>query len=38
MFIAKNLSLHTKARVKVDENKKKDIDIDLYNLYDERSE
>ena len=38
MFIAKNLSLHTRARLKVDENKKKDIDIDLDNLYDEPSE
>ena len=37
MFITKNLSLHTEARFKVDENKKKDIDIDLYNLYDEPS-
>ena len=38
MFIAKNLSLHTEARLKVDGNKKKDIDIDLDNLYDEPSE
>ena len=38
MFIAKNLSLHAEARFKVDENKKKDIDIDLDNLYDERLE
>ena len=37
MFIAKNLSLHTEARLKVDGNKKKDIDIDLDNLYDEPS-
>ena len=38
MFIAKNLSLHTEGTFKVDENKKKDIDIDLDNLYDEPSE
>ena len=37
MFIAKNLSLHTEATFKVDKNKKKDIDIDLDNLYDEPS-
>ena len=37
MFIVKNLSLHKGARFKVDKNKKKDIDIDLDNLYDEPS-
>ena len=37
MFIAKNLNLHTEVRLKVDGNKKKDIDIDLDNLYDEPS-
>ena len=37
IFIAKNLSLYTEARLKVDGNKKKDIDIDSDNLYDEPS-
>ena len=37
MFIAKNLSLLAGESFKVDENKKKDIDIDLDNLYDEPS-
>ena len=37
IFIAKNLSLHKEARLKFDGNKKKDIDIDSDNLYDEPS-
>ena len=38
MFIANTLGLPQEVMFKVDENKKKDIDIDLDNLYDERSE
>ena len=38
MFIAKTLGLPQEEMFKVDENKKKDIDIDLDNLYDEPSE
>ena len=38
MFIAKTLGLPQEVMFKVDENKKKDIDIDLDNLYDEPSE
>ena len=37
MFIANTLGLPQEVMFKVDENKKKDIDIDLYNLYDEPS-
>tara|TARA_B100001057_G_scaffold433146_1_gene461838 strand:- start:1134 stop:1250 length:117 start_codon:yes stop_codon:yes gene_type:complete len=37
MFIAKALGLVSKITSKVDENKKKDIDINLDNLYDEPS-
>ena len=37
MFIAKALALSSAVTPKVDENKKKDIDIDLDNLYDEPS-
>ena len=35
MFIANTLGLPQEVMFKVDENKKKDIDIDLDNLYDE---
>jgi len=38
MFIANTLGLPQEEMFKVDENKKKDIDIDLDNLYDEPSE
>ena len=38
MFIANTLGLPQEVMFKVDENKKKDIDIDLDNLYDEPSE
>ena len=38
MFIANALGLPQEEMFKVDENKKKDIDIDLDNLYDEPSE
>ena len=38
MFIANTLGLLQEVMFKVDENKKKDIDIDLDNLYDEPSE
>ena len=38
MFIANTLGLPKEEMFKVDENKKKDIDIDLDNLYDEPSE
>ena len=38
MFIANTLGLHQEEMFKVDENKKKDIDIDLDNLYDEPPE
>ena len=38
MFIANALGLPKEEMFKVDENKKKDIDIDLDNLYDEPSE
>jgi len=38
MFIANTLGLPQEVMFKVDENKKKDIDIDLDNLYDESSE
>ena len=38
MFIANTLGLLQEEMFKVDENKKKDIDIDLDNLYDEPSE
>ena len=38
MFIANTLGLPQEEMFKVDENKKKDIDIDLDNLYDESSE
>ena len=38
MFIANTLGLPQEEMFKVDENKKKDIDIDLDNLYDELSE
>ena len=37
MFIANTLGLPQEEMFKVDENKKKDIDIDLDNLYDEPS-
>ena len=37
MFIANTLGLAQEVMFKVDENKKKDIDIDLDNLYDEPS-
>ena len=38
MFVANTLGLPQEEMFKVDENKKKDIDIDLDNLYDEPSE
>ena len=38
MFIANTLDLSQEEMFKVDEDKKKDIDIDLDNLYDESSE
>ena len=38
MLIANTLGLPQEVMFKVDENKKKDIDIDLDNLYDEPSE
>ena len=38
MFISNTLGLPQEVMFKVDENKKKDIDIDLDNLYDEPSE
>ena len=38
MFIANTLDLSQEEMFKVDEDKKKDIDIDLDNLYDEPSE
>ena len=38
MFIANTLGLSQEVMFKVDQNKKKDIDIDLDNLYDEPSE
>ena len=38
MFIANTLGLPQEVMFKVDENKKKDIDIDLDNLYDEPTE